>query len=87
MEAPAGLEQWYELVELQVAARPAVQEQQGHCILIVGGLVHKVQVDAVDGGRVLLHAVELSLPLAPVIGCDPVLDEVLQPAAGSNDAT
>lgn len=50
MEAPVGLEQGYELVELKVAAGPAVQQQKGYGICAAGGLMHKMQVNAWGGG-------------------------------------
>jgi hypothetical protein len=77
VKAPTGLQQGNQLVELEVASRPAMQQQQRHCIPAGRGLVHIMQVDAFDGLGELRKAVELSLPLAPVVAGQPVLDKLL----------
>ena len=63
-----------DLGELQEAARPAVDEDEGDGGGAVGALVHKVQVDGVDGqGEMVETLVQVCLLCPPVIGADPVL--------------
>ena len=62
--------------ELDHRARPAVDEQQGQGIGVGRPGVHEMDRLAVDGGPVVLEAVQAGLLCPPVVGVAPVLDQL-----------